>query len=311
MVDNKGKKPYQEMVLIDFYERFPDEQACWNYFLSLRWPDGFVCPSCQEEKGCFKPSRKIFECYSCEHQASLTAGTVFHKTRVPLTKWFWFIFFMATSKKGVSMLYLQKQLRIGTYKTIWSMGHKIRQGMAVRNALYDLHGVVETDEIFIGGKQTFEERRKTGNNKTAFFMAVEENENGGPRFVTFEEIESAYETHVLPAIEKSIKKGSKIISDGASAYVKAEEKGYDHDRYIESKDPEIAHEQLKWINTLTSNLKRFLLSTHHGVYPKYRKAYLAEFAYRFNRRYWPEQSFDRLLYACIHADPVTLRELKA
>ena len=299
------------MVLIDFYERFPDEQACWDYFLALKWPDGFVCPSCQEEKGCFKPSRKVFECYNCKHQTSLTAGTIFHKTRIPLTKWFWFIFFMATSKKGVSMLYLQKQLRINSYKTIWGMGHKIRQGMAVRNALYDLHGIVETDEIFIGGKQTFEERRKIGSNKTAFFMAVEENEKGNPLFVTFEEIENAYEAHILPAIEKSIKKGSKIISDGASAYVKAEKKGYEHDRYIESKDPEIAHEQLKWINTLTSNLKRFLLSTHHGVYPKYRKAYLAEFAYRFNRRYWPEQLFDRLLYACIHADPVTLRELKA
>ena len=218
---------------------------------------------------------------------------------------------MATSKKGVYMLYLQKQLRIGAYKTVWSMGHKIWQGMAVRNALYDLHGVIEADEIFIGGKQTLGERRKIGSNKTAFFMAVEKNEKGGPRFVTFEEIESVYETHVLPAIERSIKKGSKIISDGANVYVKAEEKGYDHDRYIESKDPDLAHEQLKWINILTSNLKRFLLSTHHGVYPKYRKSYLPEFAYRFNRRYWPEQSFDRLLYACIHVDPVTLRELKA
>ena len=99
-------------------------------------------------------------------------------------------------------------------------------------------------------------------------------------------------------------------SDGEGSYVMAQKEGYDHERYIESKDPEIAHEMLKWINTLTSNLKRFLLSTHHGVYPKYRKAYLTEFAYRFNRRYWPEQIFDRLLYACIHSDPMTLRELK-
>ena len=129
--------------------------------------------------------------------------------------------------------------------------------------------------------------------------------------MTFEEIEGVYETQILPAIEKHIKKGSKIVSDGEGSYVKSKEQGYDHDRYIESQDPEIAHEKLKWINTLTSNLKRFLLSTHHGVYPKYRKKYLAEFAYRFNRRYWPEQIFDRLLYACIHADPVTLRELKA
>jgi len=308
---NSIKKPYQDMVLIDFYDRFPDEQACWDCFLSLKWPKGFICPSCLATKGCFKPSRKIFECYACKHQASLTSGTIFHKTRIPLSKWFWFIFFMATSKKGISMLYLQEQLRISTYKTVWSMGHKIRRGMAVRNALYDLHGIVEVDEIFIGGKQTLEDRRTLGNNKTPFFMAVQEDDNGGPKFVTFEEIEGVYETQILPALEKHIKKGSKIVSDGEGLYVKVKEKGYDHERYIESRDPEMAHEKLKWINMLTSNLKRFLLSTHHGVYPKYRRQYLAEFAYRFNRRYWPEQIFDRLLYACIHADPVTLRELKA
>lgn len=301
---------YQDIVLIDFYELFPNEEACWSHFLSLRWPDGFICPSCQATEGCFKPSRKIFECYGCKHQTSITAGTMFHKTKIPLAKWFWFIFFMATSKKGVSMLYLQQQLKINTYKTAWSMGHKIRQGMAVRNALYALHGIVEVDEIFIGGKQTLENRRKCGNNKTAFFMGVEENSKGGPLFVTFEEIESICEKQILPALEKSVAKGSKIISDGEGAYVMAEN-GYKHERYIESKDPELAHEMLKWINTLTSNLKRFLLSTHHGVYPKYRKAYLTEFAYRFNRRYWPEQIFDRLLYACIHSDPMTLREIKA
>jgi transposase-like protein len=305
------KKPiYQDMVLIDFYELFPNEEACWAHFLSLRWPDGFICPACQATQGCFKPSRKIFECYNCKRQSSITAGTMFHKTRTPLSKWFWFIFFMATSKKGVSMLYLQQQLRINSYKTVWSMGHKIRQGMAARNALYALRGVVEVDEIFVGGKQSLEDRRKFGNNKTAFFMGVEEDSSGGPKFVTFEQIESICAKQILPALEKSVEKGSKLITDGEGAYVMAQKDGYEHDRYIESKDPEIAHEMLRWINTLTSNLKRFLLSTHHGVYPKYRKAYLTEFAYRFNRRYWPEQMFDRLLYACIHSDPMTLRELK-
>ena len=187
---------------------------------------------------------------------------------------FGFIFFMATSKKGVSMLYLQQQLRISSYKTVWNMGHKIRQGMAARNALYALRGVVEVDEIFVGGKQSLEDRRKFGNNKTAFFMGVEEDISGGPRFVTFEQIESICATQILPALEKSVEKGSKLISDGEGAYVMAQKEGYEHERYIESKDPEIAHEMLKWVNTLTSNLKRFLLSTHHGVYPKYRKAYL-------------------------------------
>ncbi len=209
------------------------------------------------------------------------------------------------------MLYLQEQLRIRSYRTAWCMGHKIRQGMVTRDALYDLHGVVETDEIYICGKQSLADRKKLGHNKTPFFMAVEENGAGGPRFLSFAEIEGIYASEILPALESKIKKGSTIISDGEGSYIDVTNRGYQHERYIESKDPDLAHEKLKWINMLTSNLKRFLLSTHHGVYPNYRKAYLAEFAYRFNRRYWPEQIFDRLLYACIHADPVTLRELKA
>lgn len=112
------------------------------------------------------------------------------------------------------MLYLQEQLRISTYRTVWSMGHKIRQGMIVRDTLYELHGIVEADEIFIGGKQTLAERKQSGNNKTPFFMAVQEDAHGGPLFMTFEEIEGVYETQILPAIEKHIKKGSKIVSDG-------------------------------------------------------------------------------------------------
>ena len=157
-------KPYPDMVLMDFYERFPDEATCWKHFLFLKWSEGFICPACKKTHGCFyKPSRKVFECYNCKHQASLTSGTIFHKTRILITKWFWFIFFIATSKKGISMLYLQEQLRI-SYNTAWSMGHKIRKAMAVRNALYDLHGIAEADEIFIGEKQTLDDRRKSGDN---------------------------------------------------------------------------------------------------------------------------------------------------
>lgn len=228
-----------------------------------------------------------------------------------MRKWFWALFLMATSKKGVSMLYLQKQLGIKSYRAVWLMGHKIREAMNQRNGLYTLKGSVETDEIFIGGKQSLKDQREFGSNKTPFFMAVEEGAVGSPRFVSFEELESVHEEHVLYALEKQVQKGSKIKSDGAGAYVKASKKGYPHERSVYSREPEKTAEHLKWINVLTSNLKRFLISTYHGVYPKYRGKYLAEFAYRFNRRYWPHQAFDRLLFACLSAKPVTLPELRA
>ena len=209
------------------------------------------------------------------------------------------------------MLYLQKQLGMSNYRTAWRMGHKIRQAMTQRDQLYHVQGTVEADEIFIGGRQSMKSLLTTGSNKTAFLMAVEEGSQASPRFVTFEELESIYEEHVLPALQKKVKAGSTIKSDGAGVYVKAKQKGFKHLRSVYQDEPEKTAEHLKWVNMLTSNLKRFLLATYSGVFPKYRDAYLAEFAYRFNRRYLPHQAFDRLLFACINAKPITLPALRA
>jgi len=296
-------KPYHELGILAFQEEFPDEQSCLNYLIRMRWPDDFSCPYCNEKRHCFKPSKKVFECYGCRKQTSITSGTIFHRSKVPLQKWFWAIFLMATNKKGVSMLYLQKQLGMPHYRTIWKMGHKIRHAMAQRDQLYSLKGTVEADEIFIGGRQSMKRLVEKGSNKTPFLISVEEGKNVSPRFVSFEELETVYEEHVIPALQKHVEKGTTIKSDGAGAYVKAKKKGYKHKRSVYQKEPEKTAEHLKWVNMLTSNLKRFLISTYHGVQPKHRNAYLAEFAYRFNRRYWPYQAFDRLLYACIKANP--------
>jgi hypothetical protein len=306
-----GENHYTEISLLEFQDKFPTEESCLDYLIKKRWPQGVKCPCCADSKLDYIRTRRAFECRGCRKQIYVTAGTIFHKSRVPLRKWFWAIFLMATSKKGVSMLYLQKQLGIKSYRTAWLMGHKIRQAMIQRNGLYMLEGMVEADEIFIGGKQSLDERRKAGSNKTPFLIAVQENQEGGPRFLSFEELETIYEQHVAPAIKKHIRSGSTIKSDGDGVYVKASKEGYKHLRSVAMKEPEQTYEHLKWINTITSNLKRYLLSTHHGVFPKYRKAFLAEFAYRFNRRYWPYQAFDRLLYACVHAHPVPLPDLTA
>lgn len=218
---------------------------------------------------------------------------------------------MATSKKGVSMLYLQRQLGIKSYRAAWLMGHKIRHAMLERDALYTLNGTVQADEIFIGGKQARIDHKTFGTNKTPFLIGVEEGEQGGPRFVTFEELHATYDDHIATAVEKRVQKGSTVKSDGSGAYRKLERKGFKNISSVYTKDPAQTAEHLKWVNILTSNLKRFLLSTYSGVFPKYRDAYLAEFAYRFNRRFWPYQAFDRLLFACIHAKPRTLEMLRA
>ena len=279
------EKEYQKVVT-DKWGYFPFSVAFLRrrnvgiIWLKLRWPEGFLCPICSGE-GDFLQARKLFECRKCHRQTSATAGTIFHRSRIPLRKWFWAIFLIATSKKGASALYLQNQLEIKTYRAAWSMVQKIRRAMMQRDSLYKLEGAVEADEIFIGGKQPMDELIKQGSNKTPFLIMLNETDQRKPKFLRFEEVESIYEEHILPALEKNVEKGSVLKSDGASVYAQAETKGYENERVVAMREPEKAHEHLKWVNIVTSNLKRFLLSTHHGTHPQYRKYYLAEFAYRF------------------------------
>ena len=131
-----------------------------------------------------------------------------------------------------------------------------------------------------------------------------------PRFVSFEQLASGFKEEILPALEKRIAKGSTLKSDAAGAFAQAEKKGYTVHQVPFSREPDKAKEHLKWIHWLSVNLKRELVSTYHGCFPKYRKAYLAEFAYRFNRRYWPYQVFDRLLVACIQGKQISLKKLR-
>lgn len=306
------QKPYGSTSLLDFQKRFPDEESCRDYLVKMRWPDGFECPHCKKQSACLNPERKNFECYECRVQTSVTAGTAFHKSRLPLQKWFWAIFLMSSSKKGISMLFLQEQLGIKSYRAAWLMGQKIRKAMTQRDALYQIGKHAQVDEIQIGGKQPRKNKKKVASNKTPFLIAVEESEDGKPRFVSFEELANVAIPEIERALAKKVRKGAKLKTDGHSAYAEAKKSGtYKVKQVSHYQNPEKAHEHLKWVNTLTSNLKRFLLSTYHGVHPRYRQAYLAEFAYRFNRRYWPEEAFDRLLYACLGAEPVTLPELRA
>lgn len=305
------REPYDEINLLDFQKRFPDEGACWGHLVRIRWPKGRPCPDCGRAMGLIE-TRSLFQCNACHKQVSATAGTVFHKSRIPLRKWFWAIYLMATSKKGVSMLYLQKHLGIKSYRAVWMMGHKIRHAMSARDALYPLRDTVEVDQFVVGGQQTLEDRRQTRHvRKSPFLVAIQEGKKGDPRFVKFEELESAFKEHVLPALEKNIAKGSRLKSDKGGVFLIAKKLGYKVRSIAMSKHPEEAKNHLHWVYVLTSNVKRGLISTYHGCFPKYRKAYLAEFAYRFNRRYWPHQAFDRLLFACIRGGKITLNELRA
>lgn len=303
------KKQYQELNFLQFQDRYSDEDKCLSHLVKLRWPEGFECPHCGiKGQSCFKPSRGEFECYRCLKLTSPTAGTVFHRTKVPLRKWFWAIYLLSTSKKAVSTLYLSKQLDI-SYRTAWAMRRKIQKAMANRDAQYSLGGAVEIDEIWIGGKQTFEKRREIGPNKTPFFLAVSEDKIGAPRFAKASELETGYHSlEIEQATRSAVPDPSSVLKgDAHGAHQNMTNHGYTVETSNQSKNPEVTAEHLKWLNIVTSNLKRYLISTHHGVFPKYRSSYVSEFLYRFNRRFWPGQAFDRLLFANIFMGPSPVR----
>jgi len=140
----------EALSLLQFQKKFGTEKACQKQLFRMRWPEGFKCPHCSHNEAYFHSTRRLYQCKSCGYQASLTAGTVFHKTRTPLHKWFWMIWLMGRQKSGISMKSLQRMLEIKTYKTVWTMGHKIRQALADRDADYKLAGLIEMDDTYFG-----------------------------------------------------------------------------------------------------------------------------------------------------------------
>src|SRR5271165_3315302 len=140
------------MTVSEFRSRFGDEVLCGEHLTTQRWPNGFVCPRCGGRSRGYMASRRVHECAGCGYQSSVTAGTIFHKTRTPLSSWFWAIYRMSQDKKGISALQLSKEIGV-SYPTAWLMRHKIRKAMADRDQGYQLKGRIEVDEGYVGGAE--------------------------------------------------------------------------------------------------------------------------------------------------------------
>jgi hypothetical protein len=157
-------------TLLEFQTQFPDEASCWAYLRRARWPRGFLCPRCDGRGSHFLAARRLEQCRSCRYQGSVTAGTVFHGTRVPLRVWFLGIFFVARHKRGISARQFQRDTGVGSYQTAWTLLHKLRSGLGAQAALR-LKGDVEADETYIGGRRPGRLGRGVG--KTGVAIAVE------------------------------------------------------------------------------------------------------------------------------------------
>ncbi|MCL6443600.1 MAG: IS1595 family transposase [Alicyclobacillus sp.] len=286
------------MTLLEFQRKFPNEQACREHLFQLRWSNGFVCPRCQGNKFYFIEKRMLYECSSCGHQTSLTAGTIMHKTKLPLLVWFWAIYLVAHDKRGRSALSLAQVLSLN-YRTAWRLLHKIRHAMQQRDAHYQLAGLVEMDDTYVGAPKSGTDGR--GTTKQAVAVALQTDSKGNPQFVRMKVIQRVTIAEIHRVAREVIAAGSTIISDGHSSYKRLTELGYQHvSQDFKRADPDVF---LKWLHVVIGNAKAFIEGTYHGLSTRYLQAYLDEFCYRFNRRRNPNELFSRLLNACVSATP--------
>ena len=304
-------KYYESISFFEFQQKFNSEEACREKLYNMRWPQGFRCPRCGHDKYYDLPNRSLYQCKACKYQSSVTAGTVMHKTRTRLMKWFWAIFLASDDKRGISALQLSKKIDI-SHKVAWTMLHKIRQAMKQRDAYYQLAGLIQTDDSFFKSGPT-EGGDKKGRGTKKIPVIIQASTRGEVlEFAKMRVVSAVSRDEIKHVVQTDIHPQQTIKTDGWLAYRIVGEMGHTHaPEVIYGDKGSNNHKSLKWVHILASNAKAFLLGTYHGVGCKHLQAYLDEFCYRFNRRKRPAQLFDRLLQACVSVKGITFAELTA
>src|SRR3954454_22738143 len=294
--------------LAEFQDRLAAEEDCRRYLVACRWPDGFRCPRCGAREAYELAGRELLQCRACRNQTSLTAGTVLHRTRVPLRLWFAAAYLVTTQTPGFSAVQLRRQLGLARYETAWTMLHKLRRAM-LRPERDRLSGVVEVDEAYVGG---LEEGRGGGrrrdSSKSIVVGAVEVRGRGSGR-VRLAVVEDLSAASLVPFVEASVDPGSTVLTDGWQGYASLRQ-GYDH-RPSTVGNPRNASVLLPRVHRTFSNLKTWLKGTHHGVSAKHLPSYVDEFVFRFNRRRTPMAAFQSLLGLSTRHAPTTHKMLYA
>jgi ISXO2-like transposase domain/Transposase zinc-ribbon domain len=294
--------------LIEFQHGFPDERACAAYLADGRWPDGFRCPECGHDKG-WELSTKAFtrECAGCGKQTSVTAGTVMHGSKLPLTVWFWAAYLMATHSNGIAALQLQKQLGLGSYKSAWLLCAKLRRAMVAPDRS-PLAGLVEIDETVIPHRSKTDPPEgghgRSADGKMLVAAAVEVHD-GGPGRLRLAPLADFSAASLHAFVNANVAAGAAAKTDGWSGYPGAP--GVTHDPHVVG--PMAAHIVLPWAHRVFANLKTWALGVYHGLRRKHLRSYLDEFVFRFNRRRTRHAAFRSLLGIAIARKHITYNKL--
>jgi predicted RNA-binding Zn-ribbon protein involved in translation (DUF1610 family) len=301
-----GQPMARARSLTQFQESFPDEAGCAAFLVERRWPGGFVCPLCGSARAAILKSRAhTYECLDCGRQTSITAGTVMHSSKLPLTVWFWAAHWMSTHSNGMSARQLEDQLGL-TYKTAWLLTQKLRRSM-VDPDREPLEGVVEVDqaEIPFRAGDTFFDPGNAGKILIAGAVEVIDRDTSqaqprrkGAKYldtrsgrIRLAMIADNSAASIEVFVRANVKPGATLLTDGHASYPGLTD--YRHDPRVVGKMA--AHIVLPWIHRVFSLMKRWGLGTYHGLRRKHIDTYLNEFVFRYNRRFYRHASFETIL----------------
>ncbi len=294
-------RPPFPKTLREFQSILATEEACQKYLAECRWPAGFICPRCGNGASYEIVKLLCWQCTRCRYQLSLTARTILHNTKTPLTVWFWAAYLITTDKRGVSALLLQRRLGLRRYETAWMILHKLWQAM-VNLAREPLHGEVEVDDTWIGGTQAGlrGSRQLRGRKAALVLVAVEKRgrATGRARMAVIPDFRAGT---LVAFLRQNVAPGCLVYTDGLKSFSGLEKAGFRHVPHVPRSQPSRTdlHKGAKSVLPLADraigNLKQWLLGTHHGIGNAQLQACLDEFVFRHNRRQQPMAAFQTLL----------------
>jgi len=306
-----NKIQFQEgYSLFELFKDYGTDEQCRQALFKWKFPDGFVCPECGSKTYCTLKNRNLYQCNHCHHQTSATCGTIFDSTKLPLNKWFMAIHLITQMKTAISALELRRQIKV-SYKTAWKMKQKIMQVMKERVDSKPLSGIIQLDDVYWGGEHRGGSRGRGSENKKPFLAAVSTNEEGHPIAMNFNVVEGFRSEQIEQWATKHLKPGSIVYSDGLNCFPAVKNAGCKHIRYVTGGGPKSVDKvEFIWVNTMIGNIKNAMRGSYHSINSRHLPRYLAEFCYRFNRRFDLRQMMPRFMYIAVRTPPMTGKLLK-
>jgi transposase-like protein len=296
-----------------FMDLYGTQEKCEAAVISWRWPNGYVCPSCELTDANFSSFRRgqllYRQCSSCHFQCSVIAGTIFEATKLPLTVWFLAMHLLTQAKTNLSMLELSRHLGV-SYPSAWLMKHKLMEVMRLREDSRQLSGRVELDDGYLGGQRSGGKAGRGSENKIPFVAAVQTTESGEAELVCLAQLPFTNEA-MTDFVNKRLVRPLTVVSDGLACFSVTAKAGV-HERIVVSAgDPSAAYARFNAVSTTQSNLKTAIAGTYHSInFAKYAHRYLAEFQYRFNRRFDMRAIFVRLARVACGSPPSNRRLIR-